>query len=161
MQKKEDLATMVETRTGFVGRGVSHWTICSANDVSVLWASSGAVMVRLSSVLRFQKRKTSWLLAWLPENMENWRSRLALTYAMTVWSMIGFVAFMNFRTKDKNTAPPTDEDPFLHPEADPFESRQSVSSSIVMEYKPNPVSTRLYQFFTPNNKTSDSQSTED
>ncbi|XP_073529470.1 small integral membrane protein 26 [Phyllobates terribilis] len=122
-------------------------------------------MVRVTDVWRFYRTDTRHRAFWLPGG-RNWRRNLALTYAVSVWSMIGFVAYMQWRKKDTVTVverPKTDNDAFADRDEDPLQRRkQKFEFSSVFEYKENPVpyTTRIYQYFTSNAKKSDSDSTE-
>ncbi|XP_056419355.1 small integral membrane protein 26 [Hyla sarda] len=120
-------------------------------------------MVTLTHVLRFYRTEVRCLASWTPKPDQHWRRRLALTYAVSVWSMIGFVAFMQWRNKEPMGSPKPDSESLMDIEEEPSEGRKQkfvFSSSI--QYKENsiPYTERLYQYFTSSNKTSDSGSTE-
>ncbi|KAM4040761.1 uncharacterized protein ACNLHF_012029 [Anomaloglossus baeobatrachus] len=126
-----------------------------------------AVMVRVTDVWRFSRTQVfqTRRAFWLPEGNQDWRRRLALTYAVSVWSMIGFVTFMHWSTKDKPRVerPKTEDEDFMDLEEDASQKRKSrVTFSAIVEYKENhvPYTTRIYQYFTSNDKKSDSGSTE-
>ncbi|XP_071996744.1 small integral membrane protein 26 [Engystomops pustulosus] len=119
-------------------------------------------MVRLGHVLRIHTTEVRRLAFWRPTSGENWRSRMALTYALSVWSMIGFVAFMEWTKKDTFQRPKADEE-FPVIEDDPVEKRkQRFEISTSVKYRENqvPFSTKIYEYFTSSNKTSDSGSSE-
>lgn len=121
-------------------------------------------MVRVTNVLRFCKTEARRLAFWLPKGTGDWRRRMALTYAVSAWSMMGFVAYMQWQSKGTVKSSKTDETLLdIEENPDPSQERkQKISFSASIEYKENPVpyTTRIYQYFTSSNKPSDSGSTE-
>ncbi|KAM3929845.1 uncharacterized protein RB166_003587 [Leptodactylus fuscus] len=120
-------------------------------------------MMRLTGLLRFHKTDVRRLSFWYPRNKENWRQRLALTYAVSVWSMIGFVAYMQWQDKSLFGVSKKDEETETDLEEEPSQGRkQKITFSASVEYRENhvPYTTRIYKYFTSSNKTSDSGSKE-
>ncbi|CAJ0920434.1 unnamed protein product [Ranitomeya imitator] len=121
-------------------------------------------MVRVTDVWRFYRTETRRLAFRFPDRGTNWRRNMAITYAVSVWSMIGFVAYMQWQKKDTVLEKPkTANEAFPDLEEDPTQKRkQKFEFSAVVEYKENhvPYTTRIYQYFTSNEKKSGSDATE-
>ncbi|XP_073413536.1 small integral membrane protein 26 [Dendrobates tinctorius] len=155
-----------------LSRGQWHrpdWTSSSVDVLHVplpLSASSrgrSAVMVRVTDVWRICRTETRRFAFRFLNHDKNWRRNLAITYAVSVWSMIGFVAYMQWQTKDTVVErPKTANVDFPDLEEDPSQRRkQKFEFSAVIDYKENhvPYTTRIYQYFMSTDKKSDGDST--